>query len=88
VLQAIALAEGLTSVADSKHARILHRVANNAAPKDVSIDVKRILRGDGGDPSLGGGDVLFIPGSTGKKAGFRSAETILQTASGIAIWHF
>ena len=88
VLQALALAEGLTSTADTKHARILHRTQNNATPTEVAVDVKKILQGNGQDPQLTGGDILFIPGSTEKKAGFRTAETILQTASGIAIWHF
>lgn len=88
VLQALALAEGLTSTADSKHARIIHRTSSNPEPTDVAVDVKKLLHGDGQDPQLSGGDVLFIPGSAEKKAGFRTAETILQTASGIAIWHF
>jgi polysaccharide biosynthesis/export protein len=88
VLQALALAEGLTNTADTKHARILHRTQNNATPTEVAVDVKKLLRGNGEDPQLSGGDVLFIPGSNEKKAGIRTAETILQTASGIAIWHF
>jgi hypothetical protein len=31
-------------------------------------------------------DILFIPGSTGKKAALRTLEAAIQTGTGLAIW--
>jgi polysaccharide biosynthesis/export protein len=86
VLQALSLAEGLNSTADSRHARIL-RLEHNADQRvDVAVDVKRILNGKGPDVPLQGDDILFVPGSTGKKAAVRALEAAVQTGTGLAIW--
>jgi hypothetical protein len=31
-------------------------------------------------------DILFVPGSTGKKAALRGLEAALQTGTGLVIW--
>jgi polysaccharide export outer membrane protein len=86
VLQALSLAEGLNSTADSRHARIL-RLEHNADQRvEVAVDVKRILNGKGPDVPLQGDDILFVPGSTGKKAAVRALEAAVQTGTGLAIW--
>jgi hypothetical protein len=38
------------------------------------------------DPQLQADDVVFVPNSPGKSAAKKGAETILQMATGIAIW--
>jgi len=50
--------------------------------------VKRILAGKAEDVPLDGGDILFVPGSMSKKAGLKTVEAAIQTASGLAIWRF
>lgn len=88
VVQALAMAEGLGPTADTRHSRILRRNADETVPpKEIIVDLKGILAGKSEDIGLGGGDILYVPGSTGKKVGLRTAEAILQTASGVAIWH-
>jgi len=86
VLQALALAEGLTETADTRHARILRLNANADQRVEIAVNVKDILKGKSGDVPLLGDDILFIPGSIGKKTTLRAIEAAIQTGSGLAIW--
>lgn len=86
VLQALSLAEGLNGTADTRHARILRLNANSDQRVEIAVNVKDILNGKSGDVSLLGDDILFIPGSIGKKTTLRAIEAAIQTGSGLAIW--
>jgi len=86
VLQALSLAEGLNGTADTRHSKIL-RVQHDADQrKELDVDVKGVLAGKKPDVTLQGDDILFIPGSTGKKAALRTLEAAIQTGTGLAIW--
>jgi len=50
------------------------------------VDVKEILQGKKSDVALQGDDILFVPGSTGKKATLRGIEAFIQTGTGYVIW--
>jgi polysaccharide export outer membrane protein len=54
---------------------------------EIAVDLKGILQGKGGDVRLQGNDILFVPGSTGKKVALRVIEAAIQTGSGVAIYH-
>jgi len=87
VLQALSLAEGLQQTAAPANARIMRGSATDGAErKEVAVDVKKILSGKEKDVYLEPDDILFIPGSTGKRAFLRGLEAAIQTGSGIAIW--
>lgn len=86
VLQAVALAEGIDGTSDAKHSRIIHHASDGTEHSETHIDVKRIMRGQAPDVPLDGGDILFVPGSTSKKAGLRTMEAVIQTASGMAVF--
>jgi len=86
VLQALALAEGLNGTADTRHARILRLKRDADQREEMAVDVKDVLTGKKPDVPLQGDDILFIPGSTGKKAALRALEAALQTGTGLAIW--
>lgn len=86
VLQALALAEGLNGAADSKHAKVLRLNGGSDQREELPVNVKALLKGKIQDVSLQGGDILFIPGSTGKKAALRAIEAAVQTGTGLAIW--
>lgn len=88
VLQAVALAEGISGTSDSKHSRIIHHAADSTLRNETPVNVKRILAGKEQDVPLDGGDILFVPGSLSKKAGLKTVEAAIQTASGLAIWRF
>lgn len=86
VLQALALAEGLNSTADTRHARILRVNSETDQRTEMAVDVKSILKGKGNDVPLQSDDILFIPGSAGKKTAMRTLEAAVQAITGIAIW--
>jgi polysaccharide biosynthesis/export protein len=86
VLQALSLAEGLNGTADTRHARILRLKRDADQREEMAVDVKDVLTGKKPDIPLQGDDILFIPGSTGKKAALRALEAAIQTGTGLAIW--
>ncbi len=86
VLQALALAEGLGRTADARHARILRLDRSAGQRVEMAVDVKGILSGKERDVRLQGDDILFVPGSTGKRAALRALEAAIQTGTGLAIW--
>lgn len=88
VLQAVAMAEGIDGTSDSKHSRIIHHPDDPSLRTETPVNVKLILAGKAQDLPLDGGDILFVPGSMSKKAGLKTVEAVIQTASGIAIWRF
>src|SRR5690349_337670 len=88
VLQAVAMAEGISGTSDSKHSRIIHHAADTTQRTETPVNVKLIMAGKAEDVPLDGGDILFVPGSLSKKAGLKTAEAAIQTASGLAIWRF
>jgi polysaccharide export outer membrane protein len=86
VLQALSLAEGLNGTADTRHGRILRLKRDADQREELAVDVKDVLTGKKPDVALQGDDILFIPGSTGKKAALRAVEAAIQTGTGLAIW--
>ena len=86
VLQALSLAEGLNTGADPRHAKILRLKPEADQRAEIPVDVKDALNGKKPDMPLQGEDILFIPGSTGKKAALRGLEAAIQTGTGLAIW--
>ncbi len=86
VLQALSLAEGLNGTADTRHARILRLQHDADRREELAVDVKGVVTGKKPDITLQGDDILFIPGSTGKKAALRTLEAAIQTGTGLAIW--
>jgi polysaccharide export outer membrane protein len=86
VLQALSLAEGLNGTADTRHAKILRLQKDAEQRQELSVDVKDVLAGKKPDITLQGDDILFIPGSTTKRAGLRTLEAAIQTGTGLAVW--
>lgn len=86
VLQAVAMAEGIYGTSDSKHSRIIHHAEDESLRSETPVNVKMILAGKAEDLPLNGGDILFVPGSLSKKAGVRTVEAVIQTATGMAVW--
>jgi polysaccharide export outer membrane protein len=86
VLQAISLAEGLGQTADKRHAKILRMNPGADQRVEIAVDLKKIFENKSGDVPLQGNDILFVPGSTGKKAALRALEVAIQTGTGLAIY--
>jgi len=86
VVQALAMAEGLAPDAAKHHARIIHTKADGSRV-EIPVDIEEILKQKAPDPTLAANDILYIPLSGGKAALRKSTEAILQTVSGMLIFH-
>lgn len=84
VLQALALAQGLNPTASLGRARIIRRHAGTL--KEIPVALKEIMEAKSPDIELQDADVLFVPSSTSKSAARRSLESIVQVATGLAIY--
>ncbi len=84
VLQALALAEGPTPTASLNKARLIRKTP--AGPKDIDVQLKDINNSKKPDLAMQANDILFVPNSAGKSAGRRSLESIVNVATGVAIY--
>jgi polysaccharide export outer membrane protein len=85
VLQAIAMAQGLTFTAAKKSARII-RTNQDGSKKEVPINLSKIIKGKADDSALVADDILFVPDSTKKLFGQRSVDAGFAALTGWLIW--
>jgi len=85
VLQAVAVAEGLTPTAAKKSVRIL-RTNQDGSKTEVPLNLGKILRGKAQDATLAANDILFVPDSRKKIAAQRATDAAIATFSGWLIW--
>jgi polysaccharide export outer membrane protein len=84
VLRALALAGDLTPVAKKNKAMIIRKDPKGPQGRqEIKLDLQSILTGKSADPVLQADDILFIPGSGGKKA-LRTLEGVPGQALGSA----
>jgi len=86
VVQAVALAEGTKDSASLSKTRLIRM--SGGIRQEIPLDLRMILKSKTQDPVLQAGDILFIPGSVTRGMGRRSIDTILATASGVAIYAY
>jgi polysaccharide biosynthesis/export protein len=80
VLQAVSLAQGLEKMSAPKSAKIIRRGLEHDRT-EVPVNVAKILDGKSPDMPLQANDILFIPGSTAKRAALRALEAALQAGT-------
>jgi len=88
VLQAVALAEGLTHTSAASHARIIRTDPATGARKEIPINLNKILAGKAADPLLRPRDIVFVPNSAGKAAIYRGVEAATSIGAGIAVYRW
>ncbi len=86
VLQALALAEGLTPTSSRKGARIIRTNEATGERHEVAINLSRILAGKVADPMLRPNDIVFVPNSASKAALYRGAEAAVSIAGGVIVY--
>jgi polysaccharide export outer membrane protein len=86
VLQALALAEGLTRTSAARHALIIRTAKGSGERAEIPIDLDKILKGRAPDPLLHARDIVFVPDSTGRAAFYRGAEAALSIAGGVIVY--
>jgi polysaccharide biosynthesis/export protein len=84
VLQALALVEGMTSVASAGHAVIVRNSGDPKNRQEIRIDINKVEKGKGTDQYLAANDILFIPES-GRKKTFKSLGNAAVTAASEAV---
>ncbi len=86
VLQALALAEGLTRTSAKSQARIIRTDLKTQRRVEIPVDLGKILGSKAPDPLLQPKDIVFIPDSSAKSAFYRGMEAVLSTATGVVIY--
>jgi len=86
VMQAISLAEGTTATASLSKAHLIRTTAGTR--QEIALNLKHILKSQSPDVTLQAGDILYIPGSATRGLGRRTIDTIMATASGVAIYGY
>jgi polysaccharide biosynthesis/export protein len=85
-LQALALAEGLTSTSSKSGARIIRTDMSTGQRTEIPIDFGKILASKSTDPMLQPKDIVFIPNSGAKIAFYRGTEAAVSIVSGAIIY--
>ncbi len=86
VLQALALAGGLTRTSAAKHARIIRTDEASGKRTEISLNLNRILADKAADPVLHSKDILFVPNSAGKMVLYRGIESAVGIGSALIIY--
>jgi polysaccharide export outer membrane protein len=85
-LQVVSLAEGLQKTAAPDKAKILRLVDGSPRRTEIPVNLKQLMGGKTSDINLQAGDILFIPHSNAKSAGYRTLDTITGAAGAAIIY--
>ena len=88
VLQAIALAQGLTRTSSKNRAVIIRTDQETNRRTEIQVNLGKILASKAADPVLQPRDIVYVPDSTAKTVMYRGAEAALSTAAGVAIYRW
>jgi polysaccharide biosynthesis/export protein len=81
VLQAVALAEGLTRTAAKNRVRIMRTDEATGVRTEIPINLDKILAGGLNDPILRAKDIVFVPNSAGKSAFYSTTQAAVSIGS-------
>ncbi len=83
VLKALALAGGSTRTSALSKTRILRQTPNGV--QEIPVNLKKVLYAKAPDLPLVKGDILFIPGSAGKAAAYRTVDAAMTLSTTLAV---
>jgi len=86
VVQAIALAEGLRSVAAPHRGVIVRQSTNDQARREIPVDIAQMMSGKGTDLLLAPNDILYVPESGGKKTLKVMGDVAMAAVNGLAVY--
>jgi polysaccharide export outer membrane protein len=87
LLQALSMAEGLGPDDKASQARILRQPpGGDGTPREIPIDIPKIVAGKAPDVPLYANDVLFVPHSGVKVTTRRAAEAAIGITTGLLIY--
>jgi polysaccharide export outer membrane protein len=85
-LQVVSLAEGMVKTAAGDKAKILRLPPGSTVRTEIPINLKSLMAGKAPDVTLQANDILFVPNSNAKSAGYRTMEAIVNAATGMAMY--
>jgi polysaccharide biosynthesis/export protein len=88
VLRALSLAGGLGRTAKADRARILRQIPGEPKPREIAVNIPRMLSGKAEDVGLGPDDVLVVPTSSRKIFTTNFVPGTFQAAMYAAIYHY
>lgn len=86
VVQAVAMAEGFTSVAATHSAVIIRQSTSDTARREIPVDIGQVLSAKLTDVRLAPNDILYVPDSFKKKSLKAMGDVAIAAVSGIAIY--
>ena len=87
LLHTLSLAEGFDHDAAPGKARILRPAAGGEGQiKEIPVNISKIIKGENPDVPLYPNDILYVPNSFAKVTARRTAEAVLQVATGVLIY--
>jgi polysaccharide export outer membrane protein len=85
-VQAVALAQGFTSLANTHRAVIVRQSTNDKSRVEIPVDLGQMMAGRATDVALAPNDILFIADSNGKKTLKVMGEVALAAVNGVAYY--
>jgi polysaccharide export outer membrane protein len=85
-LQAIALAEGMTSLASEHNGLIIRRNPDGTPRENVPVDLRKIMTGKQPDVTLQANDILFVPVSGSKQTLHTMGQIAMTAVNGVAFY--
>lgn len=85
VVQAVALAEGLKSVA-SRHGLIIRQSTSDRLRLEIPVDLGQMMAGKSTDVQLAPNDILYVPASGTRQTLKALGDVAMAAANGVAIY--
>lgn len=86
VVQAVAMAEGFTSIANLHHGLIVRQSSSDVGRQEIPVDIGQLMTGKRTDVSLAPNDILYIPNSKAKETLKVMGDVAMSAVNGIAIY--
>jgi polysaccharide export outer membrane protein len=87
-LQMVSLTGGFQRNAATEKAKILRLMPGSSVSRtEIGIDMKRLMAGKTADIPLLPNDILFVPNSSAKSAGFRTIDAVVNVVMNLAIYN-
>lgn len=84
-MKVLALAGGLTNVAKTDHALIIHQSAQGKQSQS-EIDLKKVLKQQVEDPTMHASDILYVPEDRTKQVILKAVELGIIIGTGVAVY--
>lgn len=86
ILQALALAEGLTRTSAKGQARIIRSDQETGARSEIGVNLGKVMAGKNVDLPLQPRDIVIVPNSGGRSALYRGLEAAVSVGTGLAVY--